>query len=847
MLRTDMWNELKFSAWPKYAIYQIALVITISLIAGPANSTPLNGTDSDNLGSEVASLYIPMTPENSRWAYNLIKSDEVNSSGITGSGIRIALLDNGIDMRDARIASKVVARFDATHAVSGHYDHGTGTSSIIAADPMPEAGIGGVAPGATILDVRVCLNTNCRNEWLVDGLKWAIDNDADVISMSIAGSSIEAAVTQLINDAISQGITVVVAAGNQACAPTYSNGDQTWIRNCTQTTMPRSFPGSLAIPGLITVGAIGRDLTRNSYSNYGSFVDVVAPGTDVATLYPWGPNAYFGGTSAATPMVAGIVALMKQASPNLTPAEIQAVLQATTSAPVSSIPNLWESCTRVDNLWECSGLSPARWPTRFYTGAGVVDALLAVQMAQSIAANSYASGLTVTAADSALSVDWANATLGSAPYSIYVDGKKIAESGGSQFTISELMNDTQYSIQVVSSELVKTKPVLATPFIPVSIAAPDVYMQGATADSLLIHTQQPVPTANGVVILDNGDRAPCSQTIGSTFITCDYIMKTNAVTGQFRFVDEFGKLGDLSGQISWSSSYLPAPIDIAVSVISRTQASASWGPVNLATSYCYYDAGQGAWITTSQTSAQITGVRPGLPHTFAVFASDESCRATGRYSPTYWYLPFAEPLAAPTDLLVQEISGDRLRISFTAPVGGGSYAVYRSDGKNWITGNAATYIEDKFSDSDQGRNFTYQITAIESETYGSQYGDTSSGLRISVPRKVSVVPTVSTEVAITTPPIQVPVVVTPTQVFSAKKEYAAKSLAEQVGVTIVSKKATVSFKVAESSKKICIKSGTKLKTLKAGNCVVIFTAQEPRSKNGKLPKSKKTVKTLAIK
>ncbi|MBV5268416.1 MAG: hypothetical protein JZU67_07990, partial [Burkholderiaceae bacterium] len=93
--------------------------------------------------------------------------------------------------------------------------------------------------------------------------------------------------------------------------------------------------------------------------------------------------------------------------------------------------------------------------------------------------------------------------------------------GGSQFTISELMNDTQYSIQVVSSELVKTKPVLATPFTPVSIAAPDIYMKGATANSLLIHTEQPAPTANGVVILDNGDRAPCSQTIGSTFITCD--------------------------------------------------------------------------------------------------------------------------------------------------------------------------------------------------------------------------------------------------------------------------------------------------------------------------------------
>ena len=114
-----MWNKLKLSAWPKYTIFPIAFAITISLMAGPANSTPLSGTDSDNFESEVASLYIPMTPENNRWAYDLINSDDVNLSGVTGSGIRIALLDNGIDMRDARIASKVVARFDATHSVSG--------------------------------------------------------------------------------------------------------------------------------------------------------------------------------------------------------------------------------------------------------------------------------------------------------------------------------------------------------------------------------------------------------------------------------------------------------------------------------------------------------------------------------------------------------------------------------------------------------------------------------------------------------------------------------------------------------------------------------------------------------
>jgi subtilisin len=824
-----MWNVFRLRAFVKFVALQLSLAFSFSLMAIPAHSFSSEDAESDNFTNEIASMSIPMTPENNRWAYDLINSDEVNALGITGSGVRIALLDNGIDIRDARIASKVVARFDATHSVSGQYDHGTATSSIISADPLPEAGIGGVAPGASILDVRVCLNTQCRNEWIVDGLKWAIENDADVISMSIAGSGIDAAVTQLINDAISQGISVVVAAGNQACAPSYSNGNQTWIRNCTQTTMPRSFPGSLPIPGLLTVGAIGRDLTRNSYSNYGSFVDVVAPGTDVATIYPWGPNAYFGGTSAATPMVAGIVALIKQASPNLTPAQIQAVLQATTTAPVTSIPNLWDSCTRVENLWECSGLSPARWPSRFYTGAGVVDAQRAVQMAQSLSTNSFVLGLTVIASDSALTLDWVNASLGSAPYSIHVDGKKVADSEVSQFTISNLTNDTQYSIQVISNDQIKTEVILATPLIPISIAAPSVFQVRSTSDSLLFNTREPVPSANGVIVLDNGDRAPCSQTTGGTFVTCNYVMQSSLVTGQFRFVDEFGNLGNLSSPISWSSSLFSVPAGIEVEVTSRTQVSASWSPVNLATSYCYYDAGQGAWVSTSQTSVQISGVLPGMPQTFSVFASDQSCRATGHHSPTYWYLPFSAPLTAPTDLSVQEINAGRLRIGFTPPAGVDSYAVYRSDGKNWITGNAEPYIEDLFANSDQGRSFTYRITAIESETYGSQYGETSSGLRISVPRKAT---SEAADLAART--------------ISAKKKYVVKPLAKKVGVTIVSSKATVSFKVAKSSSKICTKSGSKLKTLKAGNCIVTFTVQEPKPKKGKKPKATRTIKTLVV-
>ena len=80
----------------------------------------------------------------------------------------------------------------------------------------------------------------------------------------------------------------------------------------------------------------------------------------------------------------------------------------------------------------------------------------------------------------------------------------------------------------------------------------------------------------------------------------------------------------------------------------------------------------------------------------------------------------------------------------------------------------------------------------------------------------------------------------------ANKKFAAKTLAKKVGITIISKKAKVTFKVDRSSRRICTKSGSKLKTLKAGDCVVTFTVQEPKPKKGKKPKATKTKKTLVV-
>jgi hypothetical protein len=696
---------------------------------------PSWAADEPQTTMDVASIYIPMTPTNNRWAYDLIKSNLVNTAGITGSGIKIALLDNGIDQRVTKISSKVIGRYDATYSVSGQNDHGTGTSSIIAADPVPEAGIGGVAPGASILDVRVCLNTQCRTEWIIDGLEWAIANGANVISMSLGGGGVvEPATAKLIQEATAQGITVVVAAGNFACTPTYTNGSQTWIHNCTQTSIPGSFPGSQSTPGLITVGAIGRDLTRNSYSNYGPQVDLVAPGTEVATFYPWGPNAYFAGTSAATPLVAGVVALIKQAAPTATPEQIQAILQATTDDPVTTILDVWESCTLVSNAWQCTGLSPARWSPRYYTGAGIVNAQSAVALASQLASGVLVSGTTASVQDSAINLDWSAAVLGAGPYRVNVDGAQVTETSSTNYQVSGLNNLSQYSIQIVSASGVATIPLVATPTSTTSQLTPTISAPQAYHSAVYLSVDSEPSSNVGVLSLANGDRVSCTRSGTSFRFDCTYAMPSNSISGTFSYADPSGNFGAASNSLTWNYTGLAATSSVTISVLSETSISASWSAITGATHYCYYDAGAGEWIPTTNTSAQISGVKAGLPQTFTVYAINSSCNsAAGIISPMYWYLPFGQALLAPTNLIAQELSSTGTNINFTTPAGADRYAVYRSDGKNWITESGATFVNDIYANADIGRSFTYWITAIDDVQYGSQYGAISAGISITVP------------------------------------------------------------------------------------------------------------------
>jgi serine protease len=212
--------------------------------------------------------------------------------------------------------------------------HGTHVSGTIAAKANNGIGVAGIAYNAKIVPARVLGRCGGYTSDIADAIVWASGgtvtgvpanaNKARVLNLSLGGTGACDTTTQnAINSARSRGAVVVVAAGN------------------SNTNAINSNPANCA--GVITVAATNRSGGKASYSNYGTNVTIAAPGGDSGagilstlnsgTTTPASDNyAWYMGTSMATPHVAGVVALMLSANPNLTPDDVAAKLKSTARA-----------------------------------------------------------------------------------------------------------------------------------------------------------------------------------------------------------------------------------------------------------------------------------------------------------------------------------------------------------------------------------------------------------------------------------------------------------------------------------------------------------------------------------
>ncbi|MEU4426527.1 type VII secretion-associated serine protease mycosin [Actinoplanes sp. NPDC024001] len=232
----------------------------------------------------------------------------------TGAGVTVAVLDSGVDVRHPQLRGRVVAGRDLLRGDSdGRRDcvgHGTAVASVIAAGPAAGTGFRGLAPGVTVLPVRVSEQSAGRPEvrgsaeQFARAISWAARR-AQVINISLVMTEDDVRVRRAVRAAVASGVVVVAAAGN-------AGGER--------GGNPVPYPA--AYPGVIGVGAVSADGVRAPYSQRGPYVDLVAFGDGVTVAAVGGGHRLGQGTSYAVPYVAATAALLRQRFPRAGAEEI---------------------------------------------------------------------------------------------------------------------------------------------------------------------------------------------------------------------------------------------------------------------------------------------------------------------------------------------------------------------------------------------------------------------------------------------------------------------------------------------------------------------------------------------
>jgi thermitase len=281
-----------------------------------------------------------------QYAVRITKAVEAWERVTPSPKIKIAILDEGVDAAHPDLRAAICGSFDA---VDGDCDqqpnpwdaHGTACAGLAAAIPNNAQGIRGIAGGCSLLAVRIAFSKSEGEDWVTgdsqisDAIDWAWQNGADILSNSWGGGPPSRAIDLAFERARSlgrngKGCVIVVAAGNDAG--------------------PVDFPGTL--PNVLTVAASNefdepKTLTSDDGefwwgSNFGPEVDIAAPGVNNYTTDISGDAGYndggsldsnyysnFNGTSSATPIVAGVAALVLSANPDLKEDQVREVLKQT--------------------------------------------------------------------------------------------------------------------------------------------------------------------------------------------------------------------------------------------------------------------------------------------------------------------------------------------------------------------------------------------------------------------------------------------------------------------------------------------------------------------------------------
>ncbi|MFM1845797.1 MAG: extracellular alkaline serine protease [Actinomycetota bacterium] len=680
--------------------------------------------------------------EHNQWGTKEIDVDKVQDLGIRGAGVKVAVLDSGISLSTPGINTKLYAYKDFLPSQPPLPDHGTQTAGLISSEFDIATGVRGVAPDAQLIVGRVCYFSSCDTSAIKKGILWAVEQGAQVISMSFGGSK-DAALHATVLSAVNSGVVIVASAGNNGCQ-TKPNGGLN--RFCKQGVISEGYSASYTIPGLISTGATDQTKARASFSSWGPNLDIVAPGVNNTTYDPVGPTNGFGGTSAATPLVAGVAALVLSVNPELNPQQVQAILQATTKPALAVKPKVWDSCQQdsVTKVWTCNNEVENNFPQEYFTGAGIVSALNAVNLAKQLGQQDFLAKPIATVTGTGISLTW---TGGAAD--LYSNNKLIQRSATSGHTVSGEQYRS-YSFQIRRDGKV-SEPTLVVLQNPTAPQAPTVIEKGASTNELRITTNDLAAevdqlfmtsgTVAALFELQDGKQVPCSGYSPSPdgapkiyYFKCDIETQASSITGSFRLLNKYSQLSPgTSVTFSRVDEVIP-PMPVTTTYISSDQISFDWDEVPGALSYEYRYLPTGEFFCTTDTFFSITG-KGTQPSLFYVVAKNEAnCGgykiADSEYQP---YVLLSATPPKPTGITVK--NNDILSVEFDVPNAQPTdqWRIYRSDGAvTRIAAGQRIVLGMQPNEDVNGKTFSYRIMQVINDTWGEVWSEPSDPIVVTI-------------------------------------------------------------------------------------------------------------------
>jgi type VII secretion-associated serine protease mycosin len=233
-----------------------------------------------------------------------------------GKGVTIAIIDTGVDGSHPDLAGAVIGGkdFSGQGAANGQSpvgdggSHGTMVAGLAAGRGQGSSGVIGAAPAASILAISVGFGAGATNsdDQIAKAVRWAVDNGADVINMSLTRNTLDWPTSwdDAFLYAAQKDVVVIAAAGNRGSGT-------------TQVGAPATMPGVLTVAGLDRSGKASWNA-----SSQGITIGVAAPAEQLVGTVPGGGYVLWDGTSGATPIVAGVAALVRAAHPDLDAANV---------------------------------------------------------------------------------------------------------------------------------------------------------------------------------------------------------------------------------------------------------------------------------------------------------------------------------------------------------------------------------------------------------------------------------------------------------------------------------------------------------------------------------------------